>query len=69
MERCMTDDIFLGSYEMWVITCPKHGEHKHVIHSSIKGYEGQWCQLCWIEMLGDPLPAVLKNVPYEDNNE
>jgi hypothetical protein len=64
----MTNATFLGSYETWVVTCPKHGEHNHVISSTVKGYEGHWCQLCWLEMLGEPLPAVFKRVPYEDKN-
>ena len=64
----MTNATFLGSYETWVVTCPKHGEHNHVISSTVKGYEGHWCQLCWLEMLGEPLPAVFKRVPYEEKN-
>ena len=31
--------------------CPKHGEHEHVISSNIKGHEGNWCQICWLESL------------------
>ena len=57
-----------GSYETWVVICPKHGEHPHVIHSTIKGHEGIWCQICWIETLGEPLPAVFKSVPFGENN-
>jgi hypothetical protein len=63
----MNDAIFVGSYETWVVTCPKHGEHPHAITSNIKGHEGQWCQLCWLESLGQPLPAVYKRVPFKEN--
>jgi len=65
----MTNATFLGSYETWVVTCPKHGEHPHAITSNIKGHEGQWCQICWVETLGEPLPAVFKRVPYEDKHD
>jgi len=40
------------------INCPKHGVHGHIIHSTIAGYEGDWCQICWLETLGAPLPLV-----------
>lgn len=61
-----TEAKIVGSYETLVITCPKHGEHSHVIASRIKGHEGAWCQICWTETLGEPLPAVVKRVPYEE---
>ena len=64
----MTEATFVGSYETWVVTCPKHGEHSHVIQSTIKGHEGQWCQICWIETLGKPLPAVYKRVVYGEQS-
>ena len=38
------------------VHCAKHGSHEHVIRSDIKGYEGCWCQLCWIESLGTSQP-------------
>jgi hypothetical protein len=40
------------------IVCPKHGTHKHYISSDIKGHEGHWCMLCWLESLGPLLPLV-----------
>jgi hypothetical protein len=40
------------------INCPKHGIHRHFISSSIEGYEGHWCMLCWLESLGPSLPLV-----------
>jgi len=65
----MSNATFNNSYETWVITCPKHGEHQYSISSIVKGHEGHWCQLCWIESLGESLPAVYKSVPYGGNNE
>lgn len=40
------------------INCPKHGVHHHMISSTVPGHEGHWCQLCWLESLGKPLPVV-----------
>lgn len=40
------------------IVCPKHGKHTNMITSNIPGHEGHWCQICWLETLGDPLPTV-----------
>lgn len=40
------------------INCPKHGIHGHIIHSSIAGYKGDWCQICWLETLGPSLPLI-----------
>ena len=40
------------------VVCPKHGEHSQYIESTIKGYEGYWCMICWLESLGNPLPTV-----------
>ena len=45
------------------VICPKHGKHHHTISSTIPGHEGFWCQLCWLEMLGEPLEAVEE--PFE----
>lgn len=42
------------------VTCPKHGEHSHSIVSTIEGHEGTWCQICWIESLGESLPSIKK---------
>ena len=39
-----------------VVICPKHGEHEHAITSNIPGHEGVWCQICWIESMGQSLP-------------
>lgn len=52
--------------ENWV-TCPKHGTHKHVISSTIPGHEGVWCQVCWLELLGPPLPSEKR--PFEWKQE
>lgn len=38
------------------VICPKHGEHEHAITSNIPGHEGVWCQICWIESMGESLP-------------
>jgi len=43
------------------INCPKHGIHGHVIHSSIAGYKGDWCQICWLETLGPSLSLVTED--------
>jgi hypothetical protein len=51
-----------GSYEGWVVHCPTHGEHPHVIHSNIPSHTGVWCQLCWLESLGAPLPSEFKRI-------
>jgi hypothetical protein len=40
------------------IVCPKHGTHDQYINSTVKGYEGNWCMLCWLESLGNPLPTI-----------
>lgn len=40
------------------INCPKHGIHTYVIQSTIKGYEGYWCQLCQLDLLGPRLPLI-----------
>ena len=57
----------VGSYMAHVINCPKHGEHTHVIHSTIPNNQGVWCQICWLDTLGPALPSVFKRVPL--NNE
>ena len=43
-------------HETITVICPKHGEHEHAIVSNIEGYEGVWCQLCWLESMGPSLP-------------
>lgn len=40
------------------IKCPKHGIHENFIQSRIPGYEGVWCQICWLETLGSPLELI-----------
>lgn len=62
----VTKYTLIGTYEAHVVTCPKHGEHPHSIVSTIKGHEGSWCQLCWLESLGDPLPVQKKRLPFGD---
>jgi hypothetical protein len=54
---------FVGSYMAQVVQCPKHGEHAHIIRSTIPNYQGVWCQICWLETLGPPLPSVDKKLP------
>lgn len=49
-----------GSLNVPYVQCPKHGEHQHTIGSSVPGHEGMWCQICWLESLGQPLPVVMK---------
>lgn len=39
-----------------IVTCPKHGQHEYAITSDIPGHEGAWCQICWLESLGESLP-------------
>ncbi len=52
------------------VICPKHGEHSNVIVSTIPGHEGVWCQICWLDLLGEPLPFVEKPFHlYTDKNE
>lgn len=51
------------------VICPKHGEHSHVVHSTIKGHEGVWCMICLLEKLGDSLPYVEKPWSLELSNE
>lgn len=38
------------------VICPKHGEHEYAIESNVPGHEGVWCQLCWLESMGESLP-------------
>jgi len=38
------------------VICPKHGEHEHIIESTIPGHEGVWCLICWFESMGPSLP-------------
>jgi len=40
------------------VICPKHGIHDQYIQSTIKGNEGHWCMLCWLETLGDSLETI-----------
>jgi len=40
------------------VACSKHGTHNNYISSTIKGHEGHWCMLCWLESLGPSLPTV-----------
>jgi hypothetical protein len=63
-----TADTAVIGYEAWVVKCPKHGEHTHSIVSNIKGHEGVWCQICWTESLGEPLPSERKSIPWENNH-
>ena len=40
------------------INCPRHGIHSHIISSTIEGHKGHWCQICWLETLGESLPLI-----------
>jgi hypothetical protein len=51
---------FAGKPSELKVICPKHGTHPNYIQSSIPGHEGQWCMLCWLESLGDPLATTKK---------
>jgi hypothetical protein len=48
----------LSAREPDKINCPKHGLHSHTIVSTIEGHEGYWCQICWLETLGESLPLI-----------
>jgi hypothetical protein len=61
VERAFTIATHYGATH---VICPKHGEHIHVIRSNILGHEGAWCQICWLEMLGEPLPTTVKQIKY-----
>jgi len=62
-------DKVVGSYEAKVVTCPVHGETQHSIVSTIKGHEGAWCQICWLESLGPRLPVQTKQIPFEGTDK
>jgi hypothetical protein len=51
-------ELFTTSEPTLKIVCPKHGTHDQYINSTVKGHEGNWCMLCWLESLGDPLPTI-----------
>jgi hypothetical protein len=51
-------ELFTTSAPTLKIVCPKHGVHAQYISSTVKGHEGYWCMLCWLESLGDPLPTI-----------
>jgi len=55
-------------FEQTFVICPKHGEHSNSIVSNIKGHEGVWCQICWIESLGESLPYIKKPFTLENEN-
>jgi len=57
----MTDFLNLKVSEKHIV-CPKHGTHTHYIYSDIEGYEGHWCMLCALEMLGPSLPLVEEQI-------
>ena len=62
----------IGRIKTCFVKCPKHGEHHNTITSNVKGYEGVWCQLCWIETLGEPLPFEYRDLDFgvkHDGNE
>ena len=60
----MKEGALVGTYMAHVVNCPKHGEHSYVISSTIPNHQGVWCQICWLETLGNPLPSVYKRVPF-----
>ena len=51
------------------VICPKHGEHEHAITSNIPGHEGVWCQICWIESMGESLPYRRNSITPEDKQD
>lgn len=51
------------------VICPKHGKHQHTISSNIPGYEGVWCQLCWLETLGPSFESVQEPFEYQKDGE
>jgi hypothetical protein len=51
----MTDCLNLKVSQKHIV-CPKHGTHTHYIYSDIEGYEGHWCMICALEILGPSLP-------------
>lgn len=51
------------------VICPKHGEHEYAITSTIPGHEGAWCQLCWLESMGQSLPYRSVHVTQQDKRE
>ena len=58
-----TEGELVGSYMATVVSCSKHGEHSYIIQSTNPNHKGVWCQICWLETLGPPLPSVQKIVP------
>lgn len=52
-----------GVQRQTLVVCAKHGTHAHTIVSTIPGHEGHWCQICWLESLGEPLPTTLETLP------
>jgi hypothetical protein len=46
------------------VQCEKHGTHPHAITSAVKGFEGAYCQLCWLETLGPPLHTVYREADW-----
>jgi hypothetical protein len=53
-----SSEFFINKIPELKVICPKHGTHNQYIQSTVKGHEGQWCMLCWLESLGDPLPTL-----------
>jgi hypothetical protein len=51
-------ELFINKLSELKIVCPKHGTHDQYISSTVKGHEGYWCMLCWLESLGAPLPTI-----------
>jgi hypothetical protein len=64
----MFDTLTIGPKHVTMVICPKHGTHEHTITSAIPGHEGTWCMLCYLEMLGDPLPTTTQ-APYETQDD
>jgi hypothetical protein len=48
--------------EITKINCPKHGVHPNYINSTIEGFEGLYCQLCWLETLNKCEVVTIKKV-------
>ena len=45
--------------------CPIHGTVEAVLTSNIKDFEGEWCQLCWVEWLNKNITKVTHETQKE----
>ena len=40
--------------------CPIHGEQRESFNSSIKGFEGDWCLVCFVQWVDRNIPRMMK---------